>query len=134
MGVAVTTSSASANIPASIYTINIDITPSLGSTTGGNFTLYIHYDSGDGAHTGSGTTLLDFSFMGLCQSITPATGTAAVLNGCEISSDLSTITFSVNSITANQPIRIQTQISNPLYKSTRGIRAYYVDFISGMVK
>jgi hypothetical protein len=47
---------------------------------------------------------------------------------------LTKITFSVNSITANQPIRIQTQISNPLYVSTRGIRAYYVDFISGIVK
>lgn len=79
---AVSTSSASANIPASIYTVNIDVTPSISSSIGGNFTLYIYYDSTNVAHTGSGTTLLDFSFMGLCQSVTPATGSAAVLNGC----------------------------------------------------
>lgn len=82
MTVAVSTSSASANIPASIYSINIDITPLNSSPTGGNFTLYIYYDSTNIVHTGSGTTLLDFSFMGLCQSVTPAIGSAAVLNGC----------------------------------------------------
>lgn len=76
------TSSVSANIPASIYTVNIDLTPQNSSSTGGNFTLYIYFDNTNAAHTGSGTTLLDFSFMGLCQSVTPATGSAAVLNGC----------------------------------------------------
>lgn len=109
--------------------------PSLTNTNGGNFTLKIYYDSGNAAHTSaSATGLLDFTFMGLCQSVTPSSGAAAVLNSCEISDDLTQITFSVNTVTAAQPIRIQTQISNPLYVSTRGIRAYYVDFISGVVK
>ncbi len=131
----VTTSSSSAlkRTVAAIYTINIDITPSLASTKGGNFTMYIYYDTGSANHTASGSGLLDFSFMGLCQSVTPAAGPAAILNDCQISSDLSTITFSVNNITAGQAIRIQTQISNPLYISTRGIRVYYVDFVSGIV-
>ena len=119
---------------SSIYSILIDITPTLSNSNGGNFTLYIHYDSGDAAHTSSGTTLKDFYFMGLCQSVTPATGTAAILNSCEISDDLTEIYFSVNSLTAAQPIRISTQISNPLYVSTRGIRGYYVDFVSGVVQ
>lgn len=72
--------------------------------------------------------------MGLCQSVTPNSGAAAVLNSCEISDDLTEIYFSVNSLTGGQAIRISTQISNPLYVSERGIRAYYVDFISGVVK
>ena len=104
------------------------------NANGGNFTLSIHYDDGDATHTTDDSTLLDFSFMGLCQSVTPSTGTAATLNYCEISDDLSEIYFSVTSLTASQPIRIQTQVSNPLYVSTRGIRAYYVDFISGVVQ
>ena len=110
----------------------MDITPSLSSSKGGNFTLEIHYDSGDGTHN-SGTGLIDFNFMGLCQSITPSSGSAAVLNYCEISDDLTKIYFSVNTLTAAQPIRISTQVSNPLFVSTRGIRAFYVDFISGVV-
>ena len=72
--------------------------------------------------------------MGLCQSVTPSSGSAATLNSCEISDDLTEIYFSVNSITAAQPICIQTQVSNPMYVSTRGIRVHYVDFISGVTK
>lgn len=73
--------------------------------------------------------------MGLCQSISPTPGTAAaVLNYCEISDDLTKIYFSINSITGGSVIRIKTQVSNPLFQSTRGIRAHYVDFISGIVK
>ena len=30
--------------------------------------------------------------------------------------------------------KITTQISNPLFVSHRGIKAYWVDFISGIVK
>lgn len=122
------------NRVASIYTLNIEVTPTVSLSTGANFTIKIHYDSTNVQHTGSGTALLDFSFMGLCQSVTPTTGAAAVFNFCEISDDLSTITFSVSSITASQPIRIRTQISNPLYASIRGLRAHYVDFISGVVR
>lgn len=133
MAVATTTTSSSVNTVAAIYTINIDVTPTITSSVGGNFTLKIYYDSSNANHN-SGTGQLDFTFMGLCHSVTPATGSAAVLNNCEISSDLSSIYFSVNSITASQPIRIQTQVSNPLFVSKRGIRAYYVDFISGIVK
>ena len=49
---------------------------------GGNFTLYLYYDSGNITHN-SGTTSLDFSFMGLCQSKSPSVGVAAaVLNYC----------------------------------------------------
>lgn len=31
-------------------------------------------------------------------------------------------------------IRISTQVKNPLYKSIRGIRGYWVEFISGIVQ
>lgn len=72
----------SATTVSSIYTTNIDITPTITNNDGANFTLLIHYDSGNGAHVASGTGLLDFTFMGLCHSVTPATGTAAVLNNC----------------------------------------------------
>ena len=34
---------------------------------------------------------------------------------------------------ASEVIRIETQASNPLFQSTRGLRAHYVDFISGIV-
>ena len=128
--VAGSSTSSEENRTSSIYTILIDVTPTQSNANGGNFTLSIHYESNDSAHTASGTTLLDFTFMGLCQSVTPATGTAAVLNSCEISDDLTEIYFSVNTLTGGQPIRISTQVSNPLYVSTRGIRGFYVDFIN----
>ena len=51
----------------------------MSSSLGGNFTLEIHYDSGDANHN-TGTGLTDFSFMGLCQSVTPNSGDAAILN------------------------------------------------------
>ncbi len=82
MTVSTSTSSVSANTVASIYSINIDITPTITNANGGNFTLQIYYDSTNGVHTASGSGLLDFTFMGLCQSVTPATGAAAVLNNC----------------------------------------------------
>lgn len=85
--VAATSSSAEKARTSSIYTIEIDLTPTMTSTTGGNFTLSIYYDSTDADHN-SGTTTSDFFFMGLCQSVTPASGAAAVLNSCEISDDL----------------------------------------------
>jgi hypothetical protein len=73
--------------------------------------------------------------MGLCQSVSAsAASQAAVLNYCEISSDLSTITFSMNQVNAGQTIRISTQVKNPLFKSIRGIKGYWVEFISGIVQ
>lgn len=73
--------------------------------------------------------------MGLCQSVSAGTGlSAAVLNFCQISSDLSTITFSMNQITAGQTICISTQVQNPLYTSIRGIKGYWVEFVSGLVQ
>lgn len=81
MTVSTTTTSASVNTVSSIYTVNIDITPTITSSVGGNFTLKIHYDSSNVNHN-SGTGLLDFTFMGLCHSVTPASGAAAVLNNC----------------------------------------------------
>jgi hypothetical protein len=126
MAIAVSSSSSEKNRPASIYTINIDITPSKSQAKGGNFTLSLYYDNTEPLHN-SGTTILDFSFMGLCQSISPGPGlSASVLNFCEISSDLSTITFSMNQVTAGTTIRISTQVKNPLYKSVRGIKGYWV--------
>ncbi len=82
---------------------------------------------------GTGTSINDFSFMGLCQSAATNSNAAAVLNYCSISSDLSTITFSVNTVTANQAIRISTSVSNPSYYSIRGIKGYWTEFISGKV-
>ena len=81
----------------------------------------------------TGTTIIDFSFMGLCQSAATNAGSAAVLISCGISSDLSTITFAMSSVTANQAIRISTSVSNPVYYSSRGIKAYWTEFISGKV-
>lgn len=125
--------SSQSTVPASIYSFDIYLTPTLGSTTGGNFTLSIYYDS-TAPVMATGTTLIDFSFMGLCQSAATVGGTAAVLLGCSISSDLSQITFSMASVTAAQTIRISTSISNPAYHSIRGIKAYWTEFISGKVK
>lgn len=119
---------------ASIYVVDIELTPQNTLSRGGNFTISIHYNSGDSAHLQDTSGLLDFTFMGLCQSITPSSGVAATLNSCEISDDLVNIHFSVNSVTGSQPIKIRTQVSNPLYVSTRGIRAYYIDFISGITQ
>jgi hypothetical protein len=132
LGVVCNSTSSQATVPASIYSYDIYLTPSVSSTTGGNFTLYIYYDSTD-AGMATGTTNIDFSFMGLCQSAAPASGSAAVLLFCSISSDLSTITFAMSSVTAGQAIRISTSISNPAYYSVRGIRAYWSEFISGRV-
>lgn len=82
MFVSTSSTSASYRTVAAIYTINIDVTPSITSSKGGNFTLYLYFDTGNTNHTNSNSGQLDFSFMGLCQSVTPATGTAAVLNSC----------------------------------------------------
>lgn len=125
-------SSSQKNVPAAIYAYDVYITPTVSSSTGGNFTIYIYYNSGDATHS-TGTSLNDFTFMGLCQSAATATNAAAVLNYCSISSDLSTITFSVNTVTANQAIRISTSVSNPPYYSIRGIKGYWTEFISGKV-
>jgi hypothetical protein len=134
LGIAVSSSSSEKNRPTSIYTINIDVTPSKTQANGGNFTLSLYYENADPTHN-SGSGLLDFSFMGLCQSVSPGPGlSAAVLNFCDISSDLSTITFSMSQVTASQVIRISTQVKNPLYKSTRGVKGYWVEFISGIVQ
>ena len=77
----VVASSTSANRAraASIYSLQIDITPTITKDTGGNFTAMIYYDSGEIIHN-SGTTLLDFEFIGLCQSIANDAGNTAVLN------------------------------------------------------
>lgn len=73
--------------------------------------------------------------MGLCQSTSVSAGVpAVVLTYCSISSDLSTISFSVSSVVAATTIRITTQAQNPLFKSIRGIRGYWTDFISGIVQ
>jgi hypothetical protein len=134
MSITTTSTSSQEYNPAAIYTININIVPTKSQTTnGGNFTLSLYYDSTQPSHN-SGSGLLDFSFMGLCQSVSPGLGAAAaILNSCTISSDLSTITFSMNSVTAGQTITISTQVQNPLYASIRGINGYWVDFVSGIV-
>ncbi len=116
-------SSSQKNVPSSIYSYDIYVTPTLTSPNGGNFTLYIYYDSLDGH--GGGTNVNDFTFMGLCQSAATNLAAAAVLNYCSISSDLSTITFSVSSFAANTAIRISTSIANPAYYSIRGIKGYW---------
>jgi len=132
LGIIANSSSSQRNVPAAIYSFDVYITPTVARTTGGNFTIYIYYDSGDGTH-GTGTSLNDFTFMGLCQSAATVGSAAAVLNFCSISSDLSTITFSVNSVVAHQTIRISTSVSNPPYHSIRGIKGYWTEFISGRV-
>lgn len=116
--------SSQSTVPAAIYSFDVYITPTVSSTTGGNFTLQIYYSSGDVNHN-TGTTINDFTFMGLCQSAATNIAAAAVLNYCSISSDLSTITFSVNSVTAGTTIRISTSVSNPPYYSVRGIKGYW---------
>ena len=129
LGVVCNSSSSQATVPAAIYSYDIYITPTFSSSTGGNFTLSIYYDN----TMTTGTTIIDFSFMGLCQSAATNAGSAAVLISCGISSDLSTITFAMSSVTANQAIRISTSVSNPVYYSSRGIKAYWTEFISGKV-
>jgi hypothetical protein len=124
-------SSSQKTVPAAIYSFDIYITPTLSSTTGGNFTIYIYY-SNDGVQS-TDTSINDFTFMGLCQSAATVSQSAAVLNYCSISSDLSTITFSVNSVIGGQAIRISTSVSNPPYYSIRGIKGYWTEFISGKV-
>ena len=132
LGVVCNSSSTQKNVPAAIYSYDIYLTPSVSSTTGGNFTVFIYYDSTD-ATMNTGTSINDFSFMGLCQSSAISGGSAAVLLFCTISSDLSTITFAMESVTAGQTIRISTSINNPVYHSVRGIKAYWTEFISGRV-
>lgn len=132
LGVICNSSSTQITVPSSIYSFDIYLTPAVSSTTGGNFTVYIYYDNAvPGMLTG--TSIIDFSFMGLCQSAATNGASAAVLLYCSISSDLSTITFALSSVTAGSAIRISTSISNPAYFSQRGIKAYWTEFISGKV-
>lgn len=63
----INSASAQKNIPSAIYEVDIDIIPTISSSTGGNFTLSIFYDIGVAAHA-TGTTILDFSFLGICGS------------------------------------------------------------------
>lgn len=125
----VSSTSSSKNRASQIYTIDIEITPTVSNSNGGNFTAYLYND-------GTGTSLLDFSFVGICQSAVPLSCpscAAAILNYCTISTDLSTITFSTSTVTASTPIRITTQVQNPSYVATRGIKVFWVDLISGFV-
>lgn len=131
LGLVCNSSSTQAAIPSAIYSYDIYLTPTQGSSTGGNFTIKIYYTAG--APMNTGTSIIDFSFMGLCQSAATNSNAAAVLLFCSISNDLSTITFAMDSVTANVPIRISTSISNPAYHSVRGIKAYWTEFISGRV-
>ena len=126
------TSNSQKNVPAAIYNFDIYIMPTISSSTGANFTLNIYYSGTEPLHV-TGTTLIDFSIVGLCQSSASTGFAAANLTFCLISSDLSTITFSVPSLTANVPIRITTSINNPAYYSVRGIRGYWVESISGRI-
>lgn len=132
LGVIGNSTSSQSTVPAAIYSYDIYITPAVSSSTGGNFTLQIYYSSGDATHS-TGTAINDFTFMGLCQSAATNLAAAAVLNYCSISSDLSTITFSVNTVTAGTAIRITTSVSNPSYYSVRGIQGFWTEFISGRV-
>lgn len=131
LGLVCNSTSSQATVPSAIYSYDIYITPTVTSTTGGNFTIKIYYTSG--APMNTGTSIIDFSFMGLCQSAATNSDPAAVLIFCSISNDLSTITFAMDSVTQNVPIRISTSISNPAYHSVRGIKAYWTEFISGRV-
>jgi hypothetical protein len=124
LGIICNSSSTQQYVPSSIYSFDIYITPGVSSSNGGNFSLSIYYDSGAGAHA-TGTSINDFTFMGLCQSAATNGGSAAVLLFCSISSDLSTITFALSSVTSGTAIRISTSISNPLYNSVRGIKGYW---------
>lgn len=125
LGVICNSSSSQATVPAAIYSYDIYLTPSVSSSNGGNFTISIYYDNTDPTQSVTGTSIIDFSFMGLCQSAATNSASAAVLIYCSISSDLSTITFAMSGVTAGQAIRITTSISNPVYYSVRGIKAYW---------
>ena len=81
LAVVCNSSSTQAAVPAAIYSSDIYLTPTVTSTTGGNFTVYIYYDSTDSAHN-TGTAINDFTFMGLCQSAAINAGSAAVLLFC----------------------------------------------------
>jgi hypothetical protein len=99
LGMIVNSTSTQNTIPTSIYSLDIYLTPTRSSSTGGNYTLFIYYDSTVGVQA-TGTSINDFTFMGLCQSAATVSSSAAVLLFCSISSDLSTITFAVSSVTA----------------------------------
>jgi len=116
-----------------IFSTNIDITPSITLAKGGNFTIKIYNDQTNVNHQASTSGLLDFSFLGICYSVTSPSGPPPPLNFCTISQDFSSISFSISSITAGQTIRIRTEIKNPLYVSKRGLRAHLVEFISGVL-
>ena len=64
LAMSISSSSTIKNTPSAIYDVDIDITPTISSTTGANFTLYIFYDSTLGHSTD--TTILDFTFIGIC--------------------------------------------------------------------
>jgi hypothetical protein len=99
LAIVANSSSSQKTVPTSIYSLDIYVTPTQSSSTGGNFTLFIYYDSTVGLQS-TGTSIIDFSFMGLCQSAATANSNAAVLQFCSISADLSTITFAVGSVTS----------------------------------
>lgn len=109
-----------------IFSTNIDITPSITLPKGGNFTIKIYNDQTNVNHQVSSSGLLDFSFLGICYSVTSPSGPPPPLNFCTISEDFSSFSFSISSITAGQTIRIRTEIKNPLYVSKRGLRAHLV--------
>lgn len=117
----------------SIYSINIDITPSVTLAKGGNFTVKVYNDQTNVNHQVSTSGLLDFSLQGICYSVTSPSGPPPPLNFCTISEDFSSFSFSINSIAAGQTIRIRTEIKNPLYVSKRGLRAHLIEFVSGVL-
>lgn len=118
-----------------IYYLNIDVTPTISSSTGGNFTISLYYDSTVPSHLTGSAGLMDFQIVGDCQAIPFCAGcVAATLNNCNIDNSLESLTFSLASVVAGQPIRIQTEVQNPLYRTVRGIRGYWVDSVNGIIQ
>ncbi|KAL4476525.1 hypothetical protein ABPG74_010258 [Tetrahymena malaccensis] len=117
--------------PGIIYSSFIDITPSLSNSQGGYYYVYIDI----GPNVIGSTNNADFQFVGKCQSVEnkcdPTQNDPNCINiyqvksNCTIDSQTGMITFiQRDPIQAQQPIRINVEIKNPLYTSQRDIKVY----------
>ncbi|EAR88266.2 transmembrane protein, putative (macronuclear) [Tetrahymena thermophila SB210] len=117
--------------PGIIYSSFIDITPSISNSQGGYYYVYIDV----GPNIIGSTNGADFQFVGKCQSVEnkcdPTQNDPNCINinqvksNCTIDSQTGRIQFiQKDPIIAQQPIRINVEIKNPLYVSQRDIKVY----------
>lgn len=123
--------------PQAVYYGFLDITPSLNLSEGARFHVQVYRNSTQSSVGSSGR---DFKFIGscsaaqkVCSAATPGcVSISPVRSSCAVDSEGYSVVFDyIEPVIAQRPFRIQVQIQNPIYISTRDVRIYSTSKIDG---